>query len=305
MKNFIPVIFFLIAFEQKVFTRRLANVIDDNAILYAQSYFSKPYSISNGDGRLYQTWELEDHDTLDDNENDHRIIFPERGSRTTTRVSQRQTRQCLTSCQPTAEYELVCGTDGVIYQNLEQLQCFMRCGVDVNIHHLAPCSGWGGTTASPIQTSTSTNLQACMSSCPTTSEYSPVCGSDHITYYNHGKMACAQWCGKDVQLIRRTPCPKITTTANNVITTTPRSTTISISARTCITSCPSTPEYNPVCGTDRQTYFNLSRLQCAINCGVDVSLLKSVACHLEENSAISNKPNDDDNYDIDIRFHKD
>ncbi|XP_012283431.1 four-domain proteases inhibitor [Orussus abietinus] len=35
----------------------------------------------------------------------------------------------------------------------------------------------------------------------------------------------------------------------------------------CEASCPSTPEYNPVCGTDGVSYSNPGRLTCARRCG--------------------------------------
>lgn len=35
----------------------------------------------------------------------------------------------------------------------------------------------------------------------------------------------------------------------------------------CETSCLTTPEYNPVCGSDSVTYNNLGRLRCAAGCG--------------------------------------
>lgn len=35
----------------------------------------------------------------------------------------------------------------------------------------------------------------------------------------------------------------------------------------CIATCPSTNEYNPVCGDDRLTYHNVQRLNCANSCG--------------------------------------
>lgn len=35
----------------------------------------------------------------------------------------------------------------------------------------------------------------------------------------------------------------------------------------CEDRCLTTPEYNPVCGSDRLTYFSRQRLQCAIKCG--------------------------------------
>lgn len=44
----------------------------------------------------------------------------------------------------------------------------------------------------------------------------------------------------------------------------------------CVFYCPSTSEYNPVCGTDNVTYSNLSKLKCAQNCGISkLSLINS------------------------------
>ncbi|XP_023950166.2 follistatin [Bicyclus anynana] len=305
MKDLIPVIFIVIACNQKVLSRSYRDVVDDNAILYAESQFYGPYS-SDRNAPLRQVWglrELGDYDSSDEDDY-HRVVFPDTDSRdrhTSSQTNHRNLRQCIASCEPSSEYQQVCGTDGVTYQNLEQLQCFMRCGVDVRIRQLSPCSGWS-TTSRPATTTTLSSHKACMATCPTTSEYNPVCGSDHVTYNNHGKLMCAQNCGKDVQVKRRSPCPNIKSTADprTTSTTTPRSTKQSIAVSACITTCPSTSEYQPVCGTNNETYFNLSRLQCAMYCGVDVSLLKSVPCHLEDNS--HNEENDDE--DIDVRIPK-
>lgn len=35
----------------------------------------------------------------------------------------------------------------------------------------------------------------------------------------------------------------------------------------CETNCLTTPQYNPVCGTDMVTYNNIGRLDCAARCG--------------------------------------
>ncbi|KAI5636274.1 hypothetical protein NE865_11038 [Phthorimaea operculella] len=42
----------------------------------------------------------------------------------------------------------------------------------------------------------------CIRSCPVTSEYNPVCGSNNVTYSNPGRLECAKFCGVDVNLAR-------------------------------------------------------------------------------------------------------
>ncbi|XP_066595930.1 uncharacterized protein [Prorops nasuta] len=46
----------------------------------------------------------------------------------------------------------------------------------------------------------------------------------------------------------------------------------------CFNNCPSTPEYNPVCGTDNVQYNNPGRLNCAIQCGQNVQLQRYGRC---------------------------
>lgn len=44
-------------------------------------------------------------------------------------------------------------------------------------------------------TTQSPSVRSCIASCPVTSEYNPVCGSDNVTYSNPGRLICAQMCG--------------------------------------------------------------------------------------------------------------
>lgn len=87
-----------------------------------------------------------------------------------------------------------------------------------------------------------------------------------------------------VQVLCKRPCavcgvnpvttikPRATT---SVSTTTPTTTSNPSSRqkeeaaiRLCMRSCPVTPEYNPICGSDRLTYTNPGHLLCAQTCGV-------------------------------------
>ncbi|KAK4887824.1 hypothetical protein RN001_004095 [Aquatica leii] len=47
---------------------------------------------------------------------------------------------------------------------------------------------------------------------------------------------------------------------------------------TCLQACPATPEYNPICGTNSETFTNLSRFRCAQKCGLRVDILFNGRC---------------------------
>ncbi|KQS43011.1 uncharacterized protein LOC26526910 [Drosophila erecta] len=46
----------------------------------------------------------------------------------------------------------------------------------------------------------------CYGSCPTTSQYNPICGSNMQLYMNEEKFNCARICGADIQIVRRGSC---------------------------------------------------------------------------------------------------
>ncbi|XP_045768096.1 myb-like protein D isoform X2 [Maniola jurtina] len=46
----------------------------------------------------------------------------------------------------------------------------------------------------------------------------------------------------------------------------------------CVQDCPSTSEYNPVCGSNNITYFNEGKMECARFCGIDVVTQRNGAC---------------------------
>lgn len=59
------------------------------------------------------------------------------------------------------------------------------------------------------------------------------------------------------------PRPSSSTTDSSGTTTT----TASPAYTACLAGCNATPQYNPVCGSDRVTYNNMGRLRCANQCG--------------------------------------
>ncbi|KAH8252151.1 hypothetical protein KR026_008876 [Drosophila bipectinata] len=46
----------------------------------------------------------------------------------------------------------------------------------------------------------------CFGRCPTTPQYTPICGSNMQLYLNEQKFNCARFCGADIQIVRRGSC---------------------------------------------------------------------------------------------------
>ncbi|KRF98969.1 uncharacterized protein Dwil_GK27283 [Drosophila willistoni] len=69
------------------------------------------------------------------------------------------------------------------------------------------------TTATPPSTATASALSpryfACLQSCPATSEYNPICGTDNVSYYNGAKFNCAVQCGNNIQRLNSGACPSL------------------------------------------------------------------------------------------------
>lgn len=68
----------------------------------------------------------------------------------------------------------------------------------------------------------------------------------------------------DINLRQLSPCGGHgVTTARPAPTTDPAV----VKLNACTAQCPTTPEYNPVCGSDGVTYNNPGKLSCAQICG--------------------------------------
>ncbi|BFG00089.1 uncharacterized protein DMAD_00165 [Drosophila madeirensis] len=46
----------------------------------------------------------------------------------------------------------------------------------------------------------------------------------------------------------------------------------------CFGSCPTTPEYNPICGSNMQLYLNEQKFNCARFCGADIQIVRRGSC---------------------------
>ncbi|ALC43921.1 CG34454, partial [Drosophila busckii] len=46
----------------------------------------------------------------------------------------------------------------------------------------------------------------------------------------------------------------------------------------CFGRCPTTPEYNPVCASNMQTYLNQQKFDCARFCGADIQIVRRSSC---------------------------
>ena len=58
------------------------------------------------------------------------------------------------------------------------------------------------------------------------------------------------------------------------------STEVSATQKKCVQDCPTTSEYDPLCGTDNVTYINAGKFTCAQNCGVGKDAHKNYNTYL-------------------------
>ncbi|CAK1585254.1 unnamed protein product [Parnassius mnemosyne] len=137
-----------------------------------------------------------------------------------TTLSSRTVEDCIRECPTSLEYNPVCGTDKVTYPNLGRLECTRLCGIDVRIQSRLPCSLVSEELSNPTSEdspSFAELLRQCEVSCPATSEYNPICGTNNVTYINRGRLECAKTCGVDVEVKRLSPCPKPAATETSII----------------------------------------------------------------------------------------
>ncbi|XP_052847926.1 uncharacterized protein LOC128259536 [Drosophila gunungcola] len=64
----------------------------------------------------------------------------------------------------------------------------------------------GSSTTTSRPTTQSPQYFACFQSCPATSEYNPICGSDNVNYYNENRFNCALTCGLRIQQVHTGIC---------------------------------------------------------------------------------------------------
>ncbi|XP_064073968.1 serine protease inhibitor dipetalogastin-like [Vanessa tameamea] len=191
---------------------------------------------------------------------------------------------CLNGCQCPKKMEPVCGSDSVVYDNL----CFIECQNRITSNSKTPAV-------------TVANRNICeLCNCPAT--LSPVCGSDGImepkTYQNPCHLDCdaKRLRNPYLKMISKGPCPNCyCTDVYSPVCGTNHKTysnscelrcdnkmnpkmnnTLSIfhdgECKNDYCDCSHCPgDYQPICGSDNVTYWNL----CSLNCNNDCNKRKS------------------------------
>lgn len=136
-------------------------------------------------------------------------------------------------CLCTQELHLICGTNGVTYDNPCLLKCAAKTRPDLKVAKEGPCEG-------------GKEQKTYTCACP--KHYNPICGSDGTTYGNECTFRCAQNSNPDLILNRKGRCLKTGRSKRSA----PKE-----------ELCPCTKERRLVCGTDGRTYGNPCQLKCA------------------------------------------
>lgn len=154
-----------------------------------------------------------------------------------------------TECGCTREYKPVCGSDDRTYNNKCLFECEKEIRDDLKIKHEGICV--------PDDISLEPSVD-----CVCTLEYSPLCGSDGVTYSNECNLKCAQRQKFDLEPDHEGEC-------DLKIEHLPLEEDVS-----CV--CPFILE--PVCGSNGHTYDNTCELNCMRNQGADVRVEHSGVC---------------------------
>ncbi|CAG7821213.1 unnamed protein product, partial [Allacma fusca] len=104
--------------------------------------------------------------------------------------------QCGAPCKASKDLNPICGSDGIVYKNLDNFKCQKSCDPDLTIMHAGPCLK-------------SKKKQKCGDPCNANNDFQPICETNLKTNKNMDFFKCQKLYDIYLEILHKGVCKEL------------------------------------------------------------------------------------------------